>query len=375
MRLTGFRAFLLLLPAGLLLPHAAAVEPEAALIIRLYQSDSGAFVRRELPYSRNAGGSELEGSARVNVGASAEPADPVLLKLSVLSAARWGSDDDAIFEAGESFIKMENMAMTPLSISAGRQSLSWGRGLLFSDENRDHLFDTGAAVWDTLPHRLEMFYAAPAITVFDSPVHHLWLARWFYQADGRSSAEVFGGAMSLEDDGKAALAGLRGVYAPGPAWETWSELAGEAGDRNSETDLSALVADLGIALNFSKGRWQSSWTWASGSDGEEHSFVPLFNGEHWGRLYDPPLSGIHIFTVSGVLEITKALKLSAEGFGYWDAQNGDRLGRELDVSATFALSETLSVELGGCMFFTDEALRAMDDNTQSEIRFQASAAF
>jgi len=375
-RISGFRTICIFLFGSFLFSiPAQGFEPEAGLLLRLYSSDSSAGSERELPRGNAAGKDDLEGAGRLTLGVQAEPLDQVVLKLSLLSAARWGSDDEAIFEAGESFLKLENIAMLPLSVSVGRQTISWGRGLLFSSENGDHLFDMVSASWDTLPHRFDVFYADPALSVFDSPVNHLWLARWFYQAEGRSSAEIFGGALSLENDGKAAIAGLRGIYAPGPKWETRAELAGEAGERNPETDLSALIADLGIARHFSKGRIQASWTWASGSDDEENSFIPLFNGEHWGRLYDPPLSNIHIFTASAVREITDTLELCSEYFSYWKASDGGMLGSEIDLVASCELSEALSLELSGCLFFTEEALRPLDDNTQSEIRLQMSFAF
>ena len=209
--------------------HAEALEPEAGLLLRLRRSDSSSpSAQREFPRSPATAPDELEGSARLEIGLRGEPRDDIQIRLSVMSVARWGSVDDAIFEAGETGVKIENIAMLPLSIAAGRQTISWGRGLLFSDQDKDHLFDMANVSWDTLPHRFDLLHADPALTVLDSPVNHLWLARWFYQAKARSSVELFGGAMSLEEDGGAALAGLRGVWASGPLWETWIEMAGEA---------------------------------------------------------------------------------------------------------------------------------------------------
>lgn len=374
--MSGFRqACHLVLGSFILLEPVRAFDPGGELVLRLYSRDSPSFEQRDLPRRPAEESDRREGAGRLTIGGEAEPADQLRLKLSALSAARWGADDNALLEAGESFVKGENIAMTPLSVSAGRQALSWGRGLLFSDENRDHLFDMASVCWDTLPHRFDLLLADSALTVFDSPVNRLGLVRWFYQSAGRSSAEIFGGAMSLEDDGATALAGARGALASGPAWETWAELAGEAGERNSETDLAALMADLGIVRRFSKGRIQTSWTWASGSDDEVNSFVPLFNGEQWGRLYDPPLSNIHVFTASATRDLPGGASLSAEYFSYWQADDGERLGCEVDLAAACDLSDSLAVEMSGCLFFTDGALRPMDDNTQSEIRFQLSAAF
>ncbi len=366
----------LLLGCVIVASSSKAMEPEAALLLRLYRSDSSpAFAQRDLPRSGRAGEDELEGAARLEIGMRTEPRDDLHLKFSVMSAARWGSEDDSIIEAGESFAALENIAMMPLSVSAGRQAISWGRGLLFSDQYGEHLFDMAGGRWDTLPHRFDFIYADPALTVFDSPVNHLWLARWLYQAEGRSSVEMFGGAMSLENDGHAAIAGLRGVWAAGPAWETWAELAGEAGDRSSNRNLEALIADCGIIRRFSKGEIRTAWTWASGSDDEVHSFVPLFNGEHWGRLYDPPLSGIHIFTASASRDMTEALKISGEYFSYRQGDSGEPLGSEVDLSARCALSDAVSLELNGCVFFTDDGLRSMNDNTRTEIRLQLQAVF
>lgn len=374
----GFRGICALLLLGCVMAsmHAEALEPEAGLLLRLRRSDSSSlFAQREFPRRPETAPDELEGSARLEIGLRAKPRDDLQLRLSVMSAARWGSVDDAIFEVGETGVKIENIAMLPLSIAAGRQTISWGRGLLFSDHDKDHLFDMAGVSWDTLPHRFDLLHADPALTVFDSPVNHLWLARWFYQAEARSSVELFGGAMSLEENGRAALAGLRGVWASGPLWETWIELAGEAGERSANRNLEALIADCGIIRRFAKSEIRAAWTWASGSEDDVHSFIPLFNGEHWGRLYDPPLSGMHIFTASAAREVTDALEISGEYFNYRQGDNGEALGSEFDLTARCALSEAVSAEMSGCAFFTDDGLRSMNDNTQTEIRFQLRAAF
>ncbi len=315
--------------------------------------------------------------SRASIAASATFFDHVAGAATVRAVDRCGEPDlqnDVAAQVPRAWLGLDNIAFTPLSLRAGRQSWKHGAGLIFSAQDDYWFYDAARVTYDAFPLVVNAAAARVPYGTPDTLVDWFGWAHARYEPDAgwARALEAYGGWFELESGGQPALAGLRAEWLRDPAWSASSEAAGEWGTRPGGGDLAAGLLDLLVTRRFASAWAQPSldagWTWASGDGdaGGRHEFIGLFNGQNWGRVFSPRLANLHAVSARATATPLSWLSARLAAWFYWQARanaglagdgrfdeggymappNGQdrRLGSEYNLTLTFTPLDRLTIE-------------------------------
>lgn len=310
----------------------------------------------------------------------------------------WGDssqDDEAKIGLAELYLDIRNIGFLPLSLKAGRQRLSQGRGLLLSDEEREWHFDGIDLTYGTFPSSLRMLAARRAHISPDTPIE--WVGLLSYKYAPRTvymrECEVYGGAVFFDNSGYLFPFGARFEMLLSPQVEAWSELILQTGENPARETVNALLADIGAEYSPSwlplQPKLLARATYASGgSDGERRDFVPMMDEGVGGVVLRPRLSNIQVYESRIGFNPSEAVKLECSFFRYlrnsarhgsagksgWlhegftvpaSAENRD-LGWEANLSLELQTGENLTFRLTAGLFSFGSAFDAVEESEAVE---------
>ena len=379
----GFSAVVFLLSCSVFSGHAGEWVTTGDLRLRLYD---GSTIVNTRSASQEPDDERYFSSSRARFGLRAELAPQITVVAMGQAWNRWAMDDNHWrFGAGPAYLSLENIAYIPLSLCAGRHSSHYGSGLIFDGTDEAWLYDGGVLSYDAEPYRVDLEVNRVAAGEFSTDVDYFaWLCgqyRLRELADAKLAA--YAGFFSESTEARPCLLGWRLGSDSRRGWDLSVEGAVEVGQGVDDGALLAWIADLVITRNLlaveKPPTLSLRGTYASGSDevGGRHDFIPLFNGQDWGRVYSPALADIEILALRLAWPVGDVVVLSLDGFGYWQERlsvrsmadkrfesggyglmtDGDNrcLGYETDLGGKLLINEYLDFSLHGGLFWPGSA--------------------
>ena len=273
------------------------------------------------------------------------------------------------FDVGidEAYVQFNEMFWSPLTLKLGRQYLQYGRGLIFSNLDQEYNFDAARLVMDFYPLTVDLVYIKAWEGQFFGAGNYGWgsigklvgpsntsdidviflNARYEmsdsvlrdveayvgYTANNTSLAGFRMGFPWIPPSGSPGVGaspiifGLRADLVPVKNLEVWGEAAYEMGNYNTTESLNAWLANLGGRYTFANAKWKpainANYVYASGggTDGK-NTFVPWFDYNYFGYVFNPALANIHIFNLGASVKPSKNTSVSLQGYYYMKAAQG-----------------------------------------------------
>ncbi len=271
---------------------------------------------------------------RLRAGAEAGWESGVAAGFALQAVGLWSGangDDDVDAGVPETWLALSEIGYLPLSVTVGRQSIQFGRGLLVSDFEHAWSFDAIRAQYDAFPVAWEIMAGQPTHLSPDTPLKRVGLARMTHEPSASlvRERELCGGVLEARDGAMIFPFGGRLELMPSPELLVWSEFVYETGETLCKDSLSAWIGDLGCEYSFRKVDFRTvfrtRWTSASG-DGANggRDFIPMMDRGVGGMILRPRLSNIHILQIGVELPVTQWARVCLDAYGYrrYEAENG-----------------------------------------------------
>jgi len=325
---------------------------------------------------------------RVRLGVEADLTDQVLAAATFQGKGQWGNTNDTWdMDVAEAYVQMEEMFYSPMTLKVGRQSLHYGRGLIFSSKEGEYSFDTIRLVADMKPTTMDLVVGRLAERgPGESDDNLLWLnVGYSFEKAAVKDIEAYAGYRTgYQEEGEPGIIGMRSTLLPMENWDLWGEFGYEFGKAVTRENLSAFVLDLGTQFVFADLALEPSiklgWTWATGDDDPQSlkkNFIEWFDYNYWGLLMKPRLSNVHIFNLGTEIIPAENFSIGLDFYYYMQDKalaasvgspikdnggitvltNGDNknLGSEIDLSFGYDYSADVSSELAFAVFMPGSA--------------------
>jgi len=318
------------------------------------------------------------------------------------------------------YITMQEMLYSALTVKAGRMPMviadgliigdgTTGETLLGSDYSAQTEFDAIAGILDYDPLTVIMgtakvrdtaqtsngdvdLYMLDAIYKFEDDKNTVLDA--YFATAHYSSADAFTGLLSnsaTSMDVNILAACL--TMTPVEALSAKLGLAYQFGDYTSSRDLAAMAYDLG--LNYAidneyapvvglKYVYRSGDDKATGTNADYTGWQALFENQLNGAIYDP---NTNISAIALTATVVPADRLTV-GIEYWmytlaeslnavanQYSTSDDAGQELDLNATYAYTEDVSIGLSLAWFFPGDLYVAGNDETAMQALLELGVKF
>lgn len=343
---------------------------------------------------------------RVQVYVESDLTDNVFGRVTLEAEDVWGTYDvadndtaffqDRNFDVGvaEAYIQLSELYYSPLTVKVGRQYMHFGRGFMVSDIEKEHRFDAARATLDFYPVTIDTWYSKVDETGAFDHDREFWGVNAHYAAD---TWNVEGYVMGIQDqvsetDVEPVALGVRGDITPVEALDLWTELVYEDGTLLGH-DLNAFAAQVGAMLKFKECPWlpeaKIEYTFASGGNDFDDTFVQFFEYNYYGYVFSPILSNLHILNAGLACYPAENMRGFFDFYYYRQDENlvqslGDtfqdnggvlaltngtdkELGVEFDLGVDYQYTEDVATQLYAGWFVPGDAY---DDVTQENTAFE-----
>ncbi|MFQ5735556.1 MAG: alginate export family protein [Thermodesulfobacteriota bacterium] len=351
-------------------------------------------------FNDNADDSISSATQRVRLTAKANATDDTSVKITLQDTRLWGQNTGVLTDSGgataenntldlhEAYVNVNNLFGTSVSVRAGRQELNYGDQRLigaFGWSNNGRAFDGVKLNYSNDMVNVDAFnmtITADTSTATDDDTTLSGVYLTVPKAVPNNTVDLYvinkrdNTAMSLYTFG----ARVKGAF---NAIDYTAEAAFQSGDQSSTVsyDASAFAVKAGYTLPTPmKIRIGAEYDFATGDDGttttDNEAFQILYPTDH-GHFGIADVAGVNHWTnlqawsLNAKANVNEQLSVYA---AYWDfteeetsvAANGDDLGNEVDLVATYKYNKAVNVQAGYAIFSPDTAKSGAGNPDDSE---------
>ncbi len=336
------------------------------------------------------------------LGVDADLTDNVSATILLANERDWGvAIGNQNISALASYITMEEMLYSALTVKAGRMPLVVADGLVLGDGTRgetgllapdlsvQNQWDAIAGILDYDPLTVILGTAKvtdAAQTAGDDVDVYVLDAIYKFEDDMNTVLDAYFATAHSSSTG----AGVKGqdinviaaclTLEPAEGFAAKVGLAMQSGDFSATRNLDAMAYDLGV--NYAIDNEYApvvglKYVYRSGPDtskttGDVEAWQPLFESQTNGAIYDPN-TNISAIALTATAMPADRLTVSAEYWIYTLAEarkaaaglltTDDDAGQEIDLSASYAYTEDVNIGLGLAWFFPGGYYAATNDET------------